>query len=135
MTIFRAGLGGNMPALKTQKILLVDDEQELCEALGEYLVDEGYDICCAHNGEDAIRLFHSFHPDIVLLDVRMPKLDGLSALRNIRSESSIPVIMMTALGDRITAEECMNSGAQCYLVKPIDLVELDDKLCDALHVA
>jgi len=123
-----------MPALKTHKMLLVDDERELCVALQEYLVEEGYEIRCAHDGEEAICQFHAFHPEVVLLDVRMPKMGGLAALQSIHKESSVPVIMMTALGDLETIEECMSSGAQCYMVKPIDLSELDDKLCEVLHI-
>ncbi|MFQ5894175.1 MAG: sigma-54-dependent transcriptional regulator, partial [Nitrospinota bacterium] len=102
------------------KVLLVDDEPDFCEALGDFLTDEGYEVLVAFNGEEALEVFRRHEPDMVLLDVRMPGQSGLDVLKNLgRQGHDASVIMTTAVDEVTTAVEAMKLGAYDYLVKPI----------------
>ncbi|MEP7246721.1 MAG: response regulator [Gammaproteobacteria bacterium] len=106
------------------RVLVVDDDLEMCEMLREYLSREQFDVELAHDGEAALRLIGEQPPDIVLLDVAMPLLGGFGVLRQLRGESSLPVLMLTARdehGDRIHGLEL---GADDYLTKPFNAREL-----------
>ena len=105
-----------------RRILVVDDEQNARNALRTILSDEGYDIREATNGEEALALLPDFAPDVVLADVRMPRMDGLTLLRKAKEQSSDAVfVMMTAFAAVETAVEAMRAGAENYLVKPLDV--------------
>ncbi len=82
-----------------QKILVVDDEASLRHILETRFSIVGYDVVTAADGEEALDIFHNAHPDLVVLDVIMPKLDGYEVLKELRSISDVPIIMMTARGD------------------------------------
>jgi len=106
------------------RVLVVDDDLEMCEMLREYLSKEQFDVELAHDGEAALRLIGERPPDIMLLDVAMPSLGGFDVLRQLRGESSLPVLMLTARdehGDRIHGLEL---GADDYLTKPFNAREL-----------
>jgi two-component system response regulator MprA len=106
-------------------VLVVDDEPAVREALRRALELEGYSVELAENGAEALRLVNAIEPDMVVLDVLMPEVDGLAACRRLREEGSrVPVLMLTAragVGDRVDG---LDAGADDYLVKPFALEEL-----------
>lgn len=121
--------------MDTQKetILVVDDEASIRRILETRLSMIGYDVVTAADGEDAIKTFHETQPDLVVLDVMMPKLDGYGVCQELRKESDIPIIMLTALGDvadRITGLEL---GADDYVVKPFSPKELEARIRSVLR--
>lgn len=106
------------------KILIVDDEQPIREALGRKLRREGFMVTLAANGLEGLRAFHGEHPDLVVLDQRMPEMDGLTVCQRIREVSETPIMMLSAYEiqeDDII--EGLNAGADEYLIKPIRLNE------------
>ena len=104
------------------RILVVDDEQNARNALHTILAEEGYELAEATNGVEALALLPDFAPDLVLCDVRMPKMDGLALLRKAKEQGEDAVfVMMTAFGQVETAVEAMRAGAENYLVKPLDV--------------
>jgi len=110
-----------MPA----KILVVDDEAKMRRVLQLFLEEHGYAVGQAENGEDALEKIDSFHPDLVLCDIRMPRLNGIELLRRAREISEdLPVIIMTAYGEVKTAVEAMKLGAENYVTKPLDMEQL-----------
>ena len=122
-----------MPSKNPTKILLIDDEKEFCLAMREFLSDEGYEVCCATDVGKGIGKFRSFKPDLILLDIRMPKTDGVMALKTIREESDVPVIMLSAVGELKTTEQCLQMGAKGYMTKPINLDDLKMNISQPLH--
>ena len=115
------------------KILVVDDEDNVVEVLSEYFSNQGYTVTTASGGEQALRTLPEFRPSVVLLDVRMPGLDGLEVLRRIRAmDKSVSVIMVTANEDVELARETLNLGAFDYVAKPFDFDYLDQAVTMAL---
>ncbi|MET9955345.1 response regulator transcription factor [Streptomyces sp. NPDC006339] len=113
------------PVNEGDRILIVDDEPAVREALRRSLAFEGYGTEEAVDGVDALARMTSYAPDLVVLDIQMPRMDGLTAARRIRaSGSTVPILMLTArdtVGDRVTG---LDAGADDYLVKPFELDEL-----------
>ena len=105
-------------------ILIVEDERELAEGLELYLISNNYRTERAHDGEEALTLFRAAKPDLILLDVMMPKKDGFEVLQAIRRESKTPVIMLTAKAEEIDKLLGLGMGADDYLVKPYSLREV-----------
>lgn len=105
-------------------ILLIDDDRDLAELLGEYLDAEGYRLSAAHSGEDGIEQMDQNEYDLVLLDVMMPGIDGFETLKQIRSRSSVPVLMLTAKGEEMDRVLGLELGADDYLAKPYSHREL-----------
>ncbi len=108
----------------TKKILAVDDEPRFNRLVEANLVTEGYEVFLAKNGSEAIEMVVSESPDLILLDVMMPSMDGFTVLDRIREFSSIPVIMLTAKGKEADRVEGLNRGADDYIVKPYSAIEL-----------
>ena len=100
------------------KILVVDDEAALRRILKTRLAMVGYDVVTASDGEQALDLFSQEAPDLVVLDVMMPKHDGYYVCKELRKESDVPIIMLTALGDVADRITGLQIGADDYLVKP-----------------
>ena len=109
-------------------VLLADDDIELSAMLGEYLEREGFAVTAVHDGESAARLAVSGEYQIVVLDVMMPRLDGVGALRRIRETSRVPVIMLTARGDDVDRIVGLELGADDYVPKPCTPRELTARL-------
>jgi len=108
-----------------RRVLVVDDDPLIRRSLSETLREEGLDVTVADDGEHALALFQSAAPDVVLSDVRMPRMDGLALLATIRERApSVDVILMTAFDDMPTVVAAMRGGAVEFLVKPVDLHEL-----------
>jgi DNA-binding response OmpR family regulator len=105
-------------------ILAVDDETLYQHLLKVNLEKEGYDVITANNGEEALDLVSNRHPDLVVLDIMMPKLDGISTTERIRQFSNVPIIILTAKGDEQDRVQGLNVGADDYVVKPFSATEL-----------
>ena len=106
------------------KILVADDDQNIAELLRLYLEKEGYTVVLAADGEQAIERFNAENPDIVLLDIMMPKLDGWQVCRDIRKKSNCPIIMVTAKGETFDKVLGLELGADDYVVKPFETKEV-----------
>ncbi len=109
---------------KLGKVLIVDDDENICEVINMYLLSSGYETRICHNGKEAVSLFLDFKPDIVLLDIMIPGMDGIEVLKWIRKNSEIPVIMLTAKGDTFDKVLALELGADDYVVKPFEPKEL-----------
>ena len=106
------------------KIMVVDDDSNICELLRLYLEKDGYEALIAENGEKALRNFDTLQPDLILLDVMMPKLDGWQVCRELRKKSSVPIIMLTAKGEVFDKVLGLELGADDYIVKPFEAKEV-----------
>lgn len=106
------------------KLLVCDDDNNICELLRLYLVKEGYSVVLAQSGNEALSLFHREHPDMVLLDIMMPGMDGWQVCREIRKTSDCPIIMITAKGETFDKVLGLELGADDYVVKPFDTKEV-----------
>ena len=109
---------------KKQLILAVDDEPDILRLLNRILESAGYDVALATNGALALDLLEKSHPDLVLLDIRMPELDGFQVLGLIRQRSAVPVIMLTANRDVTAVRDALGLGADDYVRKPFRTPEL-----------
>ena len=107
-----------------KKVLVIDDEKSIRDIIGEYLTEEGFDFVEAPDGIRGLEIFRSVNPDLVILDVMMPKMDGWKVCREIRSESVTPVIMLTARGEEYDKLFGFELGADDYMVKPFSPREL-----------
>jgi CheY-like chemotaxis protein len=108
------------------RILVVDDEAPVLEVLGEYFTAQGYEVATASGGLEALTVMTRTPPDLVLLDIRMPGMDGVEVLRRLRhAHKSVPVIMVTANEDVALARETLKIGAFDYVAKPFDFQYLD----------
>ena len=108
----------------TAKILVIDDDRRITALLRRTLVFEGYEVQVAGGGEEGLRLAASWLPDLVLLDVLMPGLDGWEVCRRLRAAGGVPVLMLTARDDVSDRVKGLDLGADDYLVKPFALEEL-----------
>lgn len=107
-----------------KKVLVIDDEKSIRDIIGEYLTQEGFEFVEAPDGIRGLEIFRSAGPDLVILDVMMPKMDGWKVCREIRSESVTPVIMLTARGEEYDKLFGFELGADDYMVKPFSPREL-----------
>ena len=108
----------------SKKILIVEDDGNIRELLRLYLEREGYEITEAANGEEGVELWRKINPDMILLDVMMPIMDGWQVCREIRKTSSAPIIMLTAKGETFDKVLGLELGADDYVVKPFDAKEV-----------
>ena len=113
-----------MAAVKTHKILVVDDEERIRSLVGSYLRAEGFEVDEATTGEEAVAKTRSSHPDLVILDVRLPGIDGFEALREIRRDTDVYVIMLTARTEEADKLIGLTVGADDYVTKPFSPREL-----------
>ncbi len=104
--------------------MVVDDDTNICELLRLYLEKEGYHVSLAYDGQEAVEKFPSENPDLMILDVMMPKLDGWQVCREIRKTSNCPIIMLTAKGETFDKVLGLELGADDYVVKPFDTKEI-----------
>ncbi len=110
------------------RVLVVDDDQALAEMLGIVLRNEGFDVTHVDDGTAAVPAFRQVKPDIVLLDVMLPGMDGIEICRRIRAESGVPIVMLTARSDTVDVVVGLESGADDYVVKPFKPQELVARL-------
>jgi len=117
------------------KILVIDDDISICETLDLYLTEEGYDVHTATTGTDGLNKFVEISPDVVILDIRLPDIDGFTVLEDLQKEvDNFKVIMITAHHDMDTAISAMKKGAFDYIHKPINVDELDMTIKKAINV-
>ncbi len=107
-----------------QRILVVDDDSNIAELICLYLVKEGFETERAHNGKEALKQIQKFSPNLVILDVMMPEMDGYETCREIRKQGATPVIFLTAKGETFDKVLGLELGADDYIVKPFDNKEL-----------
>jgi Response regulator receiver domain. len=110
--------------MENTKILVVDDDKNINELLRLYLEKEGFSVAQAYDGNEAVKLFGEFQPDLVLLDIMLPGMDGWQVCREIRKKSDKPVIMVTAKGETFDKVLGLELGADDYVVKPFDSKEV-----------
>ena len=108
-------------------ILLVDDNPVICQTVSDYLIAKGYSIVIAHNGIQAIEKTKELHPDLILMDIQMPTMDGLEAIQQLRADEQmkeVPIIALTALAMPGDKQRCLQAGANEYLSKPVSFKQL-----------
>jgi len=110
------------------KLLIVDDQPELTKFLADAMVLEGYEVAVAHDARVGLQEVDSFEPDLILLDVMMPVIDGWEMLGRLRKFSDVPVIMLTAIGDTEHRVHGLDIGADDYLIKPFEVKELKARI-------
>ena len=110
--------------MANNKIMVVDDDSNICELLRLYLEKEGFDTVLAENGVEALDKFEKEKPDLILLDIMMPQLDGWQVCREIRKKSQCPIIMLTAKGEVFDKVLGLELGADDYVVKPFEAKEV-----------
>ncbi len=110
-----------------KKIIVVDDEKTICDALEFLLTNEGYEVIIAHDGEDALLKVQDEDPDLMILDIMMPRMNGLRVSRAIRKDpiyKRLPILILTVMDNKNDKIAGYNSGADEYMVKPFELDEL-----------
>lgn len=107
-----------------QKILIVDDDTNIAELISLYLTKECFDTCIVNDGEEALLQFINYKPDLILLDLMLPGIDGYEVCREIRKTSSAPIIMLSAKGEIFDKVLGLELGADDYIIKPFDSKEL-----------
>ncbi|MDI6831152.1 MAG: response regulator transcription factor [Actinomycetota bacterium] len=110
--------------MRREKILIVDDEPHIVSFVRAYLEKEGYPTLEANDGETALAIWREHRPDLIILDVLMPRLDGLEFCRQVRRESSVPIIILSARADEDDRVTGLESGADDYVIKPFSPREL-----------
>ena len=107
-----------------QRVLVVDDEPRIREVVEKYLTREGFQVATANDGEAALATYHAHKPDLIVLDLMLPKMDGLEVFRRLRALTAIPVIMLTAKGEETDRIVGLELGADDYITKPFSPREL-----------
>ena len=107
-----------------QKILIVDDDNNIAELISLYLTKECFETRIVNDGEQALKDFASFQPDLILLDLMLPGIDGYQVCREIRHTSDVPIIMLSAKGETFDKVLGLELGADDYIIKPFDTKEL-----------
>ena len=119
----------------TKKLLIVDDEIEICDFLKSFFEDRDFRVAVANNGTQALEQMDSFHPEVVLLDIQMPGMDGLQTLKKIKETyPKAKVIMVTAVETQEKIEEAMRLGADNYITKPLSLEYLEKDVQDKIDI-
>jgi OmpR family response regulator RpaB len=116
-----------------EKILIVDDESNICQILETRLSIRGYKVIVATDGEQALDLFEKEKPDLIVLDIMIPRIDGYGVCTALRKESKVPIIMLTALGDISDRVTGLELGADDYIVKPFSPKELEARIRSVLR--
>ncbi len=136
MTPRQGGYKDGPDNMDKKKILIVDDEEDLVATVSFRLEANGYKVVTAFNGIDALAKVKAEKPDLILLDVMMPELDGFETAARLKSDSktlAIPIIMLTAKSERESTEKALDAGAVDYITKPFNPVVLLNKIKSALR--
>jgi two-component system, response regulator, stage 0 sporulation protein F len=116
------------------KLLVVDDESEICEFLKSFFEERSYNVTVANSGEQALDVMKREKPQVVLLDIKMPGMDGVQTLREIKTKyPKAKVIMVTAIETRDKIEECLRLGADNYITKPLSLEYLENDVREKIE--
>lgn len=119
------------------RILIVDDNELNLELAGDVLALEGFEVDMATSGEDGVKKARAMQPDLVLMDMRMPGMSGLEAMRVLKADAAtnhIPVVVLTASAMKGDAKRLLAEGFDAYLQKPIDLASFADEVCSLLEI-
>ena len=111
-----------------EKVLIIDDDKNICELVSLYLLKEGYEVFTAFDGVDGLEKFKSVNPDIIILDIMMPGMDGWEVCRTIKKKYTTPILMLSAKGETFDKVLGLELGADDYIVKPFDSKELVARL-------
>lgn len=115
--------------MEKKRILVVDDEETVCNALKRFLTKKGYDVTTVLSGKEAVTKVKQERPHIVLLDIRMPDMDGIETLKRIKEiDKEVGIVMITAIDEDETGRECIKLGAYDYITKPCSLDYLENVL-------
>ncbi len=117
--------------MSTKRILVVDDEPDFVETVEFFLSGSDYQVFVAKNGKEALEMVKTERPDLVVLDVMMPEMDGMEACERLKKDpttNSIPIIMLTAKGRKEDVVDAIAAGANSYIVKPFNLSELVERI-------
>ncbi len=117
------------------RILIVDDEKNICELLSLYLRKDGYETDCVYDGSAVVEKFKTFSPDLILLDIMLPGMDGWQVCREIRKLSTVPIIMISAKGETFDKVLGLELGADDYVTKPFDTKEVLARIKSVLRRA
>src|SRR5205085_3530371 len=134
MTVNARGAASG-PGGRTARILLVDDEQPVQRLLSYPLEKEGYEVVSARDGQEALQSFEQGQFDLVVLDIMLPKVDGLEVCRRMRAKSAVPIIMLTAKAEEIDKVLGLELGADDYITKPFSMREFRSRVKAALRRA
>ena len=110
-----------------KRIIVIDDERTICEAIEFLLENEGYDVITAYNGEEGLQQVYKFPPDMLIVDLLMPKMNGFRVVKRVRNDPAfkeIPILMLTVVDDKLNIEEGYSSGVTDYMVKPFEVDDL-----------
>ena len=110
------------------KIMVVDDDPNIRELVRLYLEKEGFEVTCAERGDEAVKMFRATPPNLMLLDVMLPGMDGWQVCREVRKISNIPIIMLTAKGDEVDKILGLEYGADDYMTKPFNILEVKARI-------
>ncbi len=122
---------------QASRILIADDNLPNCELLDAFLSGEGYEVFMAHDGQETLDMVEKCQPDIILLDIMMPKLSGYEVCQKLRNDeqySCIPILMVTALNESGDMEKAVNAGCDDFLTKPVNQIELKTRIRSLLRV-
>jgi DNA-binding response OmpR family regulator len=119
--------------LMATRVLVVDDERVVTEVVGRYLQREGFEVSLASNGAEALQMAQEWSPDLIVLDLMLPAIDGLEVCRRLRHDSSVPIIMLTACGEETDRVLGLELGADDYIVKPFSPRELVARIKSVLR--
>ena len=122
-----------MPGMSGQRILVVDDEPQVVEVLKMYLTRDGFRAQTARDGQAALTAFETFKPDLIVLDLMLPQIDGLEVFKRIRAHHATPIIMLTAKGDELDRLLGLELGADDYIVKPFSPREVVARVKNVLR--
>ncbi|MEA2642150.1 MAG: two-component system, OmpR family, operon response regulator KdpE, partial [Chloroflexota bacterium] len=118
---------------KPVRVLLVDDEADLCATVRRGLQLQSYEVEVVADGQEAIAKAHTWEPDVILMDLAMPKLGGLPAIKQLRAWSTVPIIVLSVMGEEDEKVRALDSGADDYLTKPFGIQELGARIRAALR--
>jgi len=130
-------MSANEIDLSGSRVLIADDNEQNRELLDAYLADEGYEILMANDGKETMDVVASSEPDLILLDIMMPRMSGYEVCEQIKSNSdtqAIPVLMVTALNEMGDIEKAVNAGCDDFLTKPVNQLELKTRVRSLLRV-
>ena len=119
--------------MSSARILVVDDDPQIRRVLRTALIAQGYEVADARNGEEAVEKLHDEKPDLVILDMNMPRMNGLETCRSIRTTSDVPIIMLTVRDAESDKVEALDAGADDYMTKPFSSPELLARIRAALR--
>lgn len=121
--------------MANERILIVEDDPDLLQMMRDYLINDGYHLQCATNGEDGLRLWRSLCPDLLILDWMLPGISGLEIVKQVRGMGTKPIIMVTARGEDPDVVVGLELGADDYLIKPVSLRQLSARVHAVLRRA